>query len=111
MASLKSITREYGSGVYVTNETKLSGSDLVFFDKVIINIHGSKDVYYFNMADGRMFVYRAKLSKIVNGCLFVRDRDEYTAIYHIVLMQGYANMPENIFVKLDREWEQTKALR
>lgn len=109
MLNLKNISREFGSGVYVANESKLSGSDLLYFDKVIVNVRESKDVYYFNMSDGRMFVYRPKLSKVLTGCIFVRDREEYDQVYDMVQSQGYANMPANIFVTIDQAWESRKA--
>lgn len=100
---IKSITRETGGGLYIANELTINTS-AQYMDKIIVNIRGSRDVYYLNMANGSMYVYRDKLRNQVNGCLFVRNRDEYTAIYNLIAAQRYANMPENYFEALDRKY-------
>lgn len=104
MFAAKSITRDMSGGLYIANELTIH-ADAVYFDKVAVNVMGSKDVYYLNMRNGNMYVFRNKLRNQVNGCLFVRDRDEYTAIYNMIATQQYSGMPENMFVALDRKWE------
>lgn len=99
----KLISRETYGGLYIANESTMH-TDATYFDKVCVHVRGSKDVYYLNMNDGRMFVYRAKLERDVNGCLFVRNRDEYIAIYNLIAAQRYQSMPENFYEALDRKW-------
>lgn len=98
---VKNIMRDSTSRLYIANEQSMH-TDAMYMDKICVTVKGSKDVYYLNMANGNMYVYRDKLRNQVNGCLFVRNRDEYTEIYDAIAYQQFAGMPENIFVALDR---------
>ena len=102
-----SINREYSSGIYIADESILAGCRLIHFDKLVINVKG-KDVYYFNMSNGELYVFRAKYTELT-GCLFVRNREEYNQVYRYAANQGYANMPENMFDRLEREYLASKA--
>lgn len=100
---VKSITREMNGALYIANESAMQ-TLAVYFDKVAVTVKGSQDVYYFDMRNGNIYVYRAKLRNVVNGCLFLRNREEYDIIYSAVDSQGYANIPENYYTALDRKY-------
>jgi hypothetical protein len=92
--------------VYIADESVLGGSKpMLIGDGIEVHMRGTKDVYYFNMKTGALHVYRAKL-KEVQGCLFVRNRDEYNTVYGLIAAQRFYGMPENMFDRLDREWEE-----
>jgi hypothetical protein len=105
--TLKSVIHDRSTGLHVTNENTIQGYDVLYFDKVTVHAYGTKDVYYFNMSNGNMYVWRSKLDRIVRGCMFVRNREEYDIVYAWIQYQGFANMPENIFDRLDREWKES----
>lgn len=100
---VKTVNREMYGALFIANESAMQ-TDSTYFDKVAVTVKGSQDVYYFDMRNGNIYVYRAKLRNVVNGCVFLRDRSEYDVIYSAVQSQGYANMPENYFSALDRKW-------
>jgi len=104
---IKSISRESTGGLYIANELNIQ-NESTWMDKVCVSLRGSRDVYYLNMGNGKMYVYRAKLDKDVNGCLFVRNRDEYTAIYNAIATQRYANMPEHYYDRMDRLYNESR---
>ena len=99
---VKSMRRENG-GLYITNESSMH-VPAVYFDKVRVELYKSADVYYLNMENGNIYVYRNKLRNQVNGCLFLRNREEYDMIYRAIESERYADMPENMFTRIDREW-------
>ena len=101
-----SMTRHDTLQVYIADESTLKGCKLMWIgDGIEVHMRGTKDVYYFNMSTGAMHVYRAKMREL-QGCIFLRDRDEYATVYALIAQQRFYGMPENMFDRLDREWEQ-----
>ena len=105
--TLKSVIRDLSTGLHVANESKIQGYDVLYFDKVTVHAYGTKDVYYFDMSNGNMYVWRSKLSKDITGCIFVRNGEEYDIVYNWISYQSYGNMPENMFNRIDREWKES----
>ena len=90
----KTVTRYHNLSIHVVNENNISGTDLHYMDGAIIAVYGSRDIYYYDFKDGRMFVYRAKMHDDLFGCLMVRSREEYNMIYDMVRYEyGINNTP------------------
>lgn len=93
-ASLNGVlTHDWAMQIYVTNENMPSGAELTgYFHGYSIEFKGSKDVYYLNLDNMRMFVYRHKTQKNLNvglqGCGLVRNTDEYMKVYSLLKSLG-----------------------
>lgn len=99
-----------GTGLYIADETQVAGCRLIYNSTVSLEFRGTQDVYHFDRDDGTLWVYRAK-DRDLSGCVRVRNQMVYDQIYDLILTYDFSGMPENLFKRLEREWNQRNANR